>query len=82
MTAQRKLSYKAKLLKRDHIESIKRAEMHVLGPGSSVKLMIDEVERSNPDHAKLKQWAEALSYLRFILNETQNLCEEVLKITR
>jgi hypothetical protein len=61
---------------------MKWAEMHVLSPGSSLKQMIDEVRKSNPDLAKLREWAQALGYLRFMLNETQNLCEEVLKLTR
>lgn len=81
MTAPQRLTYKAKLLKRDYIETMKWAEMQVIAPRSSLKQMIDEVKKDNPDPAKLKQWAEALGFLRFMLDETQKLGEEVLKMT-
>lgn len=81
MTVQQKLTYKAKLLKRDYIETMKWAEMHVIAPGSSLMLLIEEVKKGSPDQAKIKQYVESLDHLRFMLDATQNLAEEVLKTT-
>jgi hypothetical protein len=78
--ARNELVGKALLFLRDYEETMKFAEAHVQAPTGSYVLFLAEIKKDAPDEAKLAEWKNNLEYLRFMLDETQNLGEQVFKL--
>jgi outer membrane protein OmpA-like peptidoglycan-associated protein len=81
MTDRQKLVYKAKLAKRDMIETAKWSEMHFSSQGSSYVQLMEEAKKDNPDRAKIDNWVRDLAYLRFMIDATQNSAEALYDMT-
>jgi outer membrane protein OmpA-like peptidoglycan-associated protein len=82
VSAEQTLIYKAKLLKRDYIETAKWSEIHFSSVGSSYSLLLAEAKKDNPDKGKIEQYVKDLGYLRFMIDDVQNSAQALAKLTQ
>ena len=82
ITAQQTLIYKAKLLKRDYIETAKWSEIHFSSRDSSYRKLITESKRDRPDKGKIEQYVKDLEYLRFMINAVQDGAQDLAKLAQ
>ena len=82
LTDIEKLKRKARLLKRDYVETAKWSEIHFSGQNSTYKRLIAEVKKDNPDRSLIAQYVVPLEYLRFMTDAVQNATIELAKEAR
>jgi hypothetical protein len=80
--ARNRLMAKAALLLRDYVETAKWEEKHVVAKGGSYGMLFDELRKEKPDEGKIKQYILNLQYLNFMMDQTQNLATEVVKLAQ
>ncbi len=77
-----KLKHKARLLKRDYVETAKWSEIHFSAKDSTYKRLIAEVKKDNPDRSLIAAYVVPLEYLRFMIDAVQNEATDVAKEAR
>ena len=77
-----KLKHKARLLKRDYVETAKWSEIHFSSKGSTYQRLIAEAKKDNPDRSLIAGYVVPLEYLRFMLDAVQNEASDVAKEAR
>jgi Domain of unknown function (DUF4157) len=80
--ARNELLYKASLLKRDYIETAKFYDVHFEPRKGSYVMLLLELRKDKPDETAIERYIVNLEYLNFMMDETHDLAQEVLKLAQ